>query len=75
MLVKDYDHRVDWEAAWVIDQEPLYWPRRIMEATANAKRSCNKRFKCHVYKRISSLGLIHTRAVNLNCVVVHYDFV
>ena len=37
--VQDYDHHVDWEAAWVIDQEPLYWPRRVREAIHIAKNS------------------------------------
>ena len=30
--VQNNDHRVDWEAAHVIEQEPWYWPRRVREA-------------------------------------------
>ena len=30
--LQDNDHRVDWEAARVIGQEPHYWRRRILEA-------------------------------------------
>lgn len=38
--VQDHDHRVDWEAAQVIEQEPRlpYWPRRIREAIHIANR-------------------------------------
>ena len=28
----DHDHRVDWEAARVLEQEPCYWKRRTLEA-------------------------------------------
>ena len=28
----DHDHRVDWEAARVLEQEPRYWKRRTLEA-------------------------------------------
>ena len=30
--LQDHDHRVDWEAARVIGQEPYYWKRRVLEA-------------------------------------------
>ena len=28
----DHDHRVDWEAARVLEQEPRYWKRQTLEA-------------------------------------------
>ena len=36
--VQKHDHRVNWEAAKVIDQEQRYWPRRIREALHIAKK-------------------------------------
>ena len=32
VYLQDHDHRVDWEAARVIGQEPHYWKRRVLEA-------------------------------------------
>ena len=30
--VWDMDHRPDWEAAKVVESEPHYWKRRVLEA-------------------------------------------
>jgi len=37
--VQKHDHRVDWEAARIIDQEQRYWPRRIREAIHIANKN------------------------------------
>ena len=37
--VQDHDHRVNWEAAQVIEREASYWPRRIREAIHIARHT------------------------------------
>ena len=45
--VQNYDHRVDWEAAHIIEQEPWYWPRRVREAIHIAnKRGSSTNLDC-----------------------------
>lgn len=44
--LQDHDHRVDWEAAKVIGQEPHYWRRRVMEAIHIAKQENTSNLDC-----------------------------
>ena len=36
VYAQDHDHRVDWEAARVLEQEPWCWKRQMLEAIRNS---------------------------------------
>ena len=44
--LQDHDHRVDWEAAKVIGQEPHYWRRRVLEALHISKNDKTSNLDC-----------------------------
>ena len=40
------DHRVDWDGAKVLEQEPRYWRRRILEAMHIHRRRQTSNLDC-----------------------------
>ena len=42
----EHQHRVDWENASILKQEPRYWKRRVLEAIEIQKHAENTNLDC-----------------------------
>ena len=42
----DHNHRVNWEGAKVLEEEPRYWRRRILEAKHIHRRKQTSNLDC-----------------------------
>ena len=46
--VNDHNHRVDWEGAKVLEEEPRYWRRRTLEAIHIHRRKQTSNLDCGI---------------------------